>query len=512
MARERRRVHSIIVHHIITACALLLVVSAARAKKFNLWIEVRSPHFVVVSNAGEKAARRSAIQFEQIRAVFLTVLANGKSRATTPTITVLALKNEASLRSLIPQYWKGYHARPAGIFSHRLGQFYIALDLSAPGPNPNSTIYHEYFHALSTRYAPDLPAWLAEGLADFYGNTQIGTREANIGLPDEVSVAELKRATPLPLAMLFEINHASPYYNVRGKALLFHAEAWAVTDYLMLADGGAHRKSLFEYISDAKQGATSPAAARTDFGDLNKLQTRVLEYMRGLPLDHMRAAAPGAVADSDLSVQAISDVDADAYRGGFLAIQGQPRRAIPLLEHAVADNPTSKLADRNLALAFLLAGRRKEAITVATRAIAADPHDAMTRYIRAYCSFHGTMLQSNPEMEGDLRAAIATAPAFAPPYAFLSAYLAAQGTHLDDAYVYARRAVSLNPNNSMYQLTLAKVLGRMSRYAESHAAALRARRYASDTSDQHAADLFLEFLTQQTANSHEAQLTSSSRP
>jgi hypothetical protein len=34
------------------------------------WVEVRSAHFVVSSNAGDREARRIADQFEQIRALF----------------------------------------------------------------------------------------------------------------------------------------------------------------------------------------------------------------------------------------------------------------------------------------------------------------------------------------------------------------------------------------------------------------------------------------------------------
>lgn len=509
--RNGRRLRTAAVGAVLAAWMLLPLAPNTQAKKPDAWVELRSPHFIVVTNAGEKAARHTAIQFEQIRALFLAVLANGQPQSTR-TIAVLALKNEASLRSLIPRYWKGYHARPAGIFSHRMGQFYIALDLSAPGTNPNSTIYHEYFHALSTRYLPNLPAWLAEGLADFYGETQISARGATIGLPDEASMAELTRATPLPLEMLFQIDHASPYYNLRGKAFLFHAESWAVADYLMIADGGAHRRSLFGYISDLKSGMNSLDAAQAEFGNLAKLQTQILEYMRRRSHDHLRAESPVPFADSDLSAQAISEANANIYRGGFLAVQGQPDRAIPLLEHAAADNPSSALAAHNLALALFLAGRREEATAVATRAIAMNSHDAITRYIRAYCSFRGTMLQSNPEMEGDLRAAIVAAPDFAPPYAFLAAYLAAQGTQLDDAYAYARTAVSLDPRNSMYELALAKVLGRMGRYDESHTAAECARTFAFDISDRHAADSFLAFLERRAAHSHATELTSTSEP
>jgi hypothetical protein len=39
------------------------------------WVEVRSPNFIVVSNAGEKEARKTAVHFEQIRAVFRRSLA-----------------------------------------------------------------------------------------------------------------------------------------------------------------------------------------------------------------------------------------------------------------------------------------------------------------------------------------------------------------------------------------------------------------------------------------------------
>jgi hypothetical protein len=38
----------------------------------DAWVEVRSPNFTVISNAGDKEARRVADQFEQFREVFHT--------------------------------------------------------------------------------------------------------------------------------------------------------------------------------------------------------------------------------------------------------------------------------------------------------------------------------------------------------------------------------------------------------------------------------------------------------
>ncbi len=47
-----------------------LIGAIGAADKQDIWFEVRSPHFTVVSNAGEKVARRTAGDLERIRAVF----------------------------------------------------------------------------------------------------------------------------------------------------------------------------------------------------------------------------------------------------------------------------------------------------------------------------------------------------------------------------------------------------------------------------------------------------------
>ena len=120
--------------------ALALFVLPLRAATRDVWVEVRSPHFVV---------------------------------------------------ELLSEYWQRGHAHPAGIFSHRLNQFYVAIQLDAGGANPCSTIYHEYFHSITTPYFPELPAWLAEGLANFYGNTQITDVNAGMGMPDGRLVSQL---------------------------------------------------------------------------------------------------------------------------------------------------------------------------------------------------------------------------------------------------------------------------------------------------------------------------------
>jgi hypothetical protein len=55
-------------------CVFLLTLAfvfSATGKDAPKWVEVHSPHFTVVSDAGDKQARQVADQFEQIREAFL---------------------------------------------------------------------------------------------------------------------------------------------------------------------------------------------------------------------------------------------------------------------------------------------------------------------------------------------------------------------------------------------------------------------------------------------------------
>ena len=158
----------------IVAAALgtLFLFAAALAAPTGKWVEVRSQNFIVVSNAGEGQARKTAVQFEQIRSLFRDSLSYVKN-SPSPVITILAVKDEDSLRELLPEYWaqKG-HSHPAGVFlDGGYDQFQVAVNLAAHGDNPYEGLYHEYYHSVTMPYFPGLPVWVAEGMADFFGNS-----------------------------------------------------------------------------------------------------------------------------------------------------------------------------------------------------------------------------------------------------------------------------------------------------------------------------------------------------
>ena len=74
-----------------------------------------SPHFTVISNAGDKDARKIANQFEQFHEVFHNSFPSLRLDLGRPLI-IFAVKNEDSLKKLLPGYWEAKgRAHPATV-------------------------------------------------------------------------------------------------------------------------------------------------------------------------------------------------------------------------------------------------------------------------------------------------------------------------------------------------------------------------------------------------------------
>lgn len=474
------------------AAGALLVLPIHGAKHEN-WVEVRSPNFIVVCNAGEKQARKAALQFEQIRTVFRESLAVAKEHPT-PQITIFAVKDEKSLSELLPEYWTKGHARLAGFFSYRMDQFYIAVNLDAQGDNPFKTVYHEYYHSLTMPYFPNLPTWLAEGLADFFGNAEISGNNATMGKPDPGLIMELRGNKLIPLEVLFKVDRRSPYYNEQNKTSVFYAESWALTHYLMIGDNQSHRQALLDFAAALGRGESTDTAVPKAFGNISTLQSNLSKYVGKSSFSFYQMKAPAELPPSDLSVRTLSDAEADAYRGGFFAIRGRILEAKAMLEEAAQLDPKLALTYQNLALAQFFNEERDAALVSASKAISLDSKNAVTRYLRAYLVTHGGGTRDDSQVEADLRESIALNPNFAPPYGLLAWHLAERNQNLPEALALGQKAVTLEPVNTSYQLDLAQVLVHMQRYDEAQRLAVRARDGASDSQQRAHVEEFLNYM------------------
>ena len=97
------------------------------------WVEVRSPHFSVVTDAGEKRGREVAVRFEQMRAVFGALMTKAKVTLPTP-LQIVAFRNGNEMRHFVP-LWRGKPTQVSGLFMGNDDRSFILLDMSVENPS-----------------------------------------------------------------------------------------------------------------------------------------------------------------------------------------------------------------------------------------------------------------------------------------------------------------------------------------------------------------------------------------
>jgi hypothetical protein len=286
--------------------AIVVLISAISGARKNSWIEVRSPHFVVITDAGEKQGRTAAEQFEQIQIFFRQSLGAGGNHPI-PFVKVVVARDEEVMRKILPaRYFIPGHTRPAGVFVHPSDKYFALVELDTQRAGYFPVLYHEYYHAVTMPYLPNMPVWLSEGLADFYGFSEIKQTSIETGVPDRELLSVLQIHKLIPLSVLFTVDHSSPYYNESEKTSIFYAESWLLTHYLMVGNPEAH-KVFINYLQALNQ-RKSWAEASTSFGDLKKLESELKAYIRQKKFLSVSSPLP-AIDLSQIQARELSDAE-----------------------------------------------------------------------------------------------------------------------------------------------------------------------------------------------------------
>jgi tetratricopeptide (TPR) repeat protein len=465
------------------------LLAPARDKPEN-WVEVRSPHFSVVSDSNEEQARRVADQFERMRSVFHTLFPEIPID-TLGSITVLAVKDKKDFRELEPAaYLAKGQLKLGGLFLRRADKNYVLLRLNAAGEHPYAVVYHEYTHLLMSR-AEWIPLWLNEGLAEFYQNTDIREKEVALGQPSPENLILLSQNRLLPLATLFTIDHTSPYYHEENKGSIFYAESWALTYYLELRDSREKTNQLLDYAQLLSQHVDAVTAATRAFGDLKQLQSALEAYVRQGSFQYFRVGGTD-VDDSAFQFHVLSNVQADAVRADFLAYNQRTADARALLDRILQEDPNNVLAHETMGFLEFQEHHIDEARNSYAQAVKLDSQSYLAHYYFAAISMNGPLDEAGEaQVEGSLRASIKLNPSFAPSYDRLAAFLAMHHRNLDEARMMALTAVELEPTNLTYRMQTANVLLQMERGKDAVTVIRNAMPLASSPQETAMAENFL---------------------
>lgn len=424
------------------------------------WVEVRSPHFTVVTDAGEKQGRQVADQFERMRWVFQTLFPKANVDPIAP-IVVIAVRNKQGLEALEPEAYRAKgQVQLAGLFLRGTDKNYILLRVEAEEEHPYANVYHEYTHLeLGTE---GMPLWLNEGLAEFFENTEFRYGDVLVGLPNRNTIAYLLQHQLIPLRVLFGVDANSPYYHEEEKGSEFYAESWALTHYLEFTDSRERTNRIGTYLGLVSQNEDPVRAAEEAFGDLTSLQSTLQDYISRGEYMAFHLNAGGGIDPSALSVTRLTKAQADAIRADFLACSGRSDDARALLDAVLKAEPNNEPAHETMGFIEYRAGHRDEAKKWYAEAVALDPQSYLAQYYSGVLAMMGG--SAGDEVETSLRTAIKLNPRFAPAYDRLAVLYGTRHEKLDEAHMLELQALQLEPGNVNYRLNTANILAEQERY------------------------------------------------
>jgi tetratricopeptide (TPR) repeat protein len=421
------------------------------------WIEIRSPHFSVVTDAGEKHGREVAMRFEQMRAVFSALLVKADVNSPTP-LQIVAFKNGKELRQYAP-LWKGKPIELAGLFQSGGDRTFIMLDMSVE--NPWTVVFHEYAHQLmNAMMTESVDPWFEEGFAEYFSSIEVDNKEARVGKIPEYDYRILQQEGMMKIADLFNVNQKSSTYNESGDhRTIFYAQSSMVVHYLY--DNKMIPKLADYFTRKIDQGMPVEQAVQQSFGMSSAQFDKLLRnYVSGGRYKYYPIANPPNIVSKDFAMKPLAPSDSSEILADIHWHSLDYRqRAVAEFEEILKASPNHAATLRDLGSACQERGDFHQAEEYFRRSAQADSTDSRVHYHLAFLmSGEGSFADRPdlPEMIKELETAIALDPKFPDPYMLL-AFAQTYGGDPAKGLVSMQKAVSLNPRNENYHFNLAQM-------------------------------------------------------
>jgi TonB family protein len=452
--------------------AVLWAVHSAGAAD-EAWIEMRSAHFQVISNASEGSTRTLTWQLEQIRNVIAVLWPWARVDLNAP-LGVIAVKDENSMRALAPAYWEGKgDVRPVSVWVTGADRPYLVIRADLRGDdrntlNPHISAYYSYVSlVLQSSMARDLPLWLSRGLAGVVSNTVVRDNFILLGPPIPWHLQRMRSGSRLPLNELVSVTRSSPQFADGDRLLAFDAQSWAFVHYLMFGQEGRQRRQLDQLLAMINQGTDPAIALKEALGPVEAFEGPLNVYVNKVLFPYATAPLDVSVKREAFNVRPLSASEAVETRAAFHVATRRPLEARALISAARKADPSAAASYVAEGLLLESEGNKDEARKAYANAVergSTNPH--------AY--FRLASLESPPSpdrsalllIEQHLARAVELNDRLAAAYAYLAEVRAALDLKSGSALPLARRAIALEPAEPGHHLTAARVLWRKGNYDE----------------------------------------------
>lgn len=456
------------------------------------WVEVRSPHVSVLTDAGEKRGREIALRLEQMQAVYAGFLLRQKLVQPMP-LTVIAFHGDKDFERVAPVK-DGAATDVAGFLIREQDRNFLALDLVYP--EPWRAVAHDLAHAFLEGNYPPTTSWFDEGLAEYFSSIRLDNKKIGIGgdpeltpfLKTDITQQTVEKKEPpkpltdflqAPIWMnmtdLLTTQHLGPEGTHHT---LFHAQSWILIHYLLAQKKMPETGVFFDLLQNQK--VPVELAVQRAYGMSSKqLEQAVKDYLKGQKA--LAIARDEAQQATELSApqpyEYESPIDAETVAYTVKPVtDGEARVAIAEMASRIPEHrvdaqaelqmvlqqfPETASAHRALGEIAMLTKKWDVALEEFGQATELNDHDGWSHYYASATKFRAAQATGQP-IKGlanalvDLRTATDWYPEFAEAYNLLGLGRI-EGGGLHSAAEAMQVAIRLNPRNEWYPLNLAKI-------------------------------------------------------
>jgi Flp pilus assembly protein TadD len=425
------------------------------------WLEVRSPNFSVVTDAGEKRGRDVALHFEQMRAVFGALMTHGVKVNLPVPLQIVAFRNTKQMRQFVP-LWKGKPTQVAGLFQGAEDRCFIMLDMSVE--NPWQVVFHEYAHQLlNGNLQARVDPWFEEGFAEYFSSITVDSKQANVGKIPEETYETLAHTGMMKITDLFRVQQNSSAYNESGDhRTVFYVQSSLVVHYLYDNQLLANVATYFDLVKNQKAGAED--AISKAFGvSAAKFDKDLSVYLNGRRYKYYPIPTPAGIASTGYNLKPVTTLEVQVVMADMHQHSPDYRdKAMTEFEEVLKQQPDNAAALRGVGYGYLIKRDYEHAGEYFKKAAAHDSNDPRILYYSAMLAQRET---GSGEGNGDpgaelmqkwLEKAVALDPEFADAYSLLGFAYMRLGKH-NEAMQATKKAVNLNPRNDGYVFNLAGI-------------------------------------------------------
>jgi tetratricopeptide (TPR) repeat protein len=457
------------------AClAIAVTVLSGTLSAADRWIEVKSTHFTVISNAGDNSTRKLVWQLEQVRSAMTALWPWMKPDLNTP-LTVIVVKDENSMRAFAPEYWERRGStRPASLWASGPGQFYLVLrtDVEAESQgmvNPYVSSYFSYVGlVLDHSIERAVPFWFRRGFTGVLSNTIVHDDQILLGpvIPWELNT--IRERARMPLQKLLSISPASPEVKQADFMELYDAQTWVLVHYLLFGENGKRASQLNAFVNLVSAGKDPAAAFAEALGSVESVEPAFTLYASQSLFRYRQFKIDVSVERERFPIRPVAPAEAASVRATFHAITNRRAEARTAIEDARKADPSATGAYLAEALMLDFDQKTAEAKAAYAKAVELKTTSAYAHYRLALLTWQPMGSQETvKEVEALLLRAIERNTRYAAAYSWLGEIRAFHGA--DSGIGFIRRSISLEPQEARHRLAAARVLLFQGKPAEARA-------------------------------------------